>query len=94
MKAIGHVVFCDKLYDSNKEIIKTECGLSKRLFLHATYYKLNNNIDGQSKLPKDLENTINAMIVKHQFTTLDNAIDIFKSNVITDKFITQEMEKI
>jgi 23S rRNA-/tRNA-specific pseudouridylate synthase len=92
MKAIGHVVFCDKTYDQNKENIKNECALSKRLFLHATYYKLKNNIDGQSKLPKDLENTINAMIVKHQFTTLDNAIDIFKSNVITDKFITHEME--
>lgn len=91
MKSIGHIIMCDKIYETDKSILSSLCDISTRLFLHAVYYKLENDIEGVSALPKDLENALKKMKIVHKYMTLSNSITILKSNTITDKFIQDNL---
>lgn len=86
-KSIGHIIFCDKKYGDEKKLVNEECKLSNRLFLHATYYSLDSQKDGSFTLPTDLNDALNEMTVKKEYMNISNAIDILKSNCITNKFV-------
>ncbi len=83
LQSIGHIVFCDKKYQQNKQNLQEQCNVSKRLFLHATYYKLIEDKSGTIALPKDLDDTLSKMKIKKQNIILKNAIDILKSDCIS-----------
>jgi len=94
LKSIGHEVICDKKYEHNKAKLKEQCEVSSRLFLHSQYYKIEDDVDGFIKIPVDLDNTLNKMKLVKQFTNYNNALDILKSNIITDNFINEHEKKI
>ena len=94
LKSIGHEVVCDKKYEHNKIKLNEQCELSSRLFLHSQYYKIEDDVDGFIKIPIDLDNTLNKMKLVKQFTNYNNALEILKSNVITDNFINENEKKI
>jgi 23S rRNA-/tRNA-specific pseudouridylate synthase len=83
LQSIGHIVFCDKKYQQNRTELHQQCNVSKRLFLHATYYRLTDNKGESSELPEDLKNTLDKMKITRQNMLLRNAIDILKSDCIS-----------
>lgn len=86
--SIGHNIFCDKKYQMNREELEKQCNLSKRLFLHSTYYKIENDVDGYVNIPEDLSNTIDMMKTKDTFMTMDNGFSLLKSNCFTKAFLS------
>jgi len=89
LKTIGHTIICDKKYEHNKNKLKEQCKLSKRLFLHAYYYKIENDVDGYAKISKELDVVLNKLIIKKKHIEYQNAFDILKTNVITKNFINE-----
>ena len=85
--SIGHNVFCDKKYQKNNDLLTEECNLSKRLFLHAMYYKIENDIDGYVKIPEDLDNILNKMTLIKKYISTNNAFDILYSNILTKNIL-------
>ena len=92
--SIGHNVFCDKKYQLNKNNLKKECDISHRLFLHALYYKIENDIEGYVKIPIDLDKALNKMTLVKKYIDKDNAFDILYSNVLTNNIIETLHHKI
>ena len=90
LQKIGHTIICDKKYEGDKDILIEECNLSKRLFLHAIYYKIDNDIDGYAKIPKDLDYVLTKLKKIKMHLEYTNAFDILKSNMITNKFLKSE----
>jgi 23S rRNA-/tRNA-specific pseudouridylate synthase len=88
LKSIGHTIVCDKKYEFEHKLkLKEQCDLSSRLFLHAQYYKIDNDVDGYIKIPVDLDKTLNKLkIIKKNFE-YSNAFEILKSNIITNNFL-------
>jgi 23S rRNA-/tRNA-specific pseudouridylate synthase len=93
LKAIGHKIICDKKYEHDKAKLEEQCNLSSRLFLHSQYYKVESDIDGFVKIPEDLDKTLNKLKIIKINTKYDNALDILKSNVITNNFINFSKKK-
>jgi 23S rRNA-/tRNA-specific pseudouridylate synthase len=87
LQNIGHIIFCDKVYNDKSFELKEQCNMSKRLFLHATYYRLEENKEGYIKLPSPLKRLLSEMELKKDMVDIDNAFEILKSNIITDNFI-------
>jgi 23S rRNA-/tRNA-specific pseudouridylate synthase len=92
LKSIGHKIICDKKYETDKTKLYEQCKLSKRLFLHAHYYKIENDVDGYAKIPTDLDEALNALEITEKHTEYQNAFDILKSNVITDTFLNKSIK--
>jgi len=88
--SIGHKIVCDKKYQFNKVKLSEECNLSKRLFLHAYYYKIENDVDGYVKIPEDLDNALNKLKLIKKNMEYQNALEILKSNIITKNFVSSE----
>lgn len=87
LKSIGHLVVCDKKYETDKKKLFEECQLTKRLFLHVIYYKIENDVDSYVKIPKDLDNALNKLQIKKINMKYNNAFDLLKSNVFTNIFL-------
>lgn len=87
LKSIGHIIYCDKKYNNNKSILFDECKLSKRLFLHAYYYKIDKDIDSYVKIPVELDDTLNKMELVDKYVEAKNAFDILFTNVLTNMFM-------
>lgn len=85
--SIGHNIFCDKKYQNDNGKLKTECEISKRLFLHAMYYKIENDVDGYVKIPEDLSKTIDKMKTKKTYIIASNAFDLLNSNILTNNLL-------
>ena len=83
MKSIGNIIVCDKKYD---ETDAKKCSLSKRLFLHATFYMIDNK-KGEIDLPPDLKNVLAKLTLKNKNMSISNAMKILKSHCITNNFI-------
>jgi len=87
MASIGHKIFCDKKYQENKKKLSNECELSKRLFLHAMYYKIEKDTFGYVKIPEDLSKTIDKMKINKKYISTDNAFDLLYSNILTNNIL-------
>ena len=87
LSAIGHGLVCDKTYEKNAAKLEKQCSLSKRLFLHAQYYQIEDDVAGYAKIPQDLNNTLNKMKMTEKFIEYSNAFDILKSKTITNLFL-------
>jgi 23S rRNA pseudouridine1911/1915/1917 synthase len=92
LKSIGHKIICDKKYENDKAKLNEQCKISKRLFLHAHYYKIENDVDGYAKIPKDLDDALNSLQIAEKNTEYQNAFDILKSNVITNIFLNKSIK--
>lgn len=86
MESIGHSVICDRKYEA-RTTVNDSCKMSHRLFLHAYYYNIGDNLDSQTDIPIDLQSTIAKMKLIKEYSTFENALHILKSNVITNKFL-------
>jgi len=86
MKSIGHPVICDKKYESIRTLKKNCRNLVNRLFLHSYYYKIDDDVDALAILPNDLTKTLNKMTLMYEFNTIDSAMDILKSNTVSNIF--------
>lgn len=93
LSSIGHKIFCDKKYQENKKILENECNLSKRLFLHAMYYKIEKDTFGFVKIPEDLSNTLDKMKTTENFISTDNAFDLLYSNSLTNNILDKLQKK-
>lgn len=91
LKSIGHKIVCDKKYETDGDKLLEQCKLSRRLFLHSYYYKIEDDVDGFAKIPKDLNDTLNTLELEEKNTEYQNAFDILKSNIITDIFLNKSM---
>jgi 23S rRNA-/tRNA-specific pseudouridylate synthase len=87
--SIGHNIFCDKKYQKNKEILGKECELSNRLFLHAMFYKIEQDTFGYVKIPEDLSMTLDKMKIKKRYIETDNAFDLLYSNTLTNNLLNK-----
>lgn len=88
LKSIGHKIVCDKKYQNDKIKLYKECKLSKRLFLHAHYYKIEDDVEGYALIPKDLDDALNKLTLTNKYIEYKNAFDILKSNTITNIFLS------
>jgi 23S rRNA-/tRNA-specific pseudouridylate synthase len=89
LKYLNHNVVCDKTYNPNNK----SCKISSRLFLHALYYKIENDIDCYVKIPKDLDDALNSLTLLHKYINKNNAFDILKTNCLTDEVVSDLQEK-
>ena len=87
LKSIGHKILCDKKYETDKKTLDKQCKLSQRLFLHASYYKIEDDVDGYVRMSQDLDNTLKKLKLVKKYMEYQNAIDILKSNIITNQFL-------
>lgn len=94
LQSIGHLIICDKKYQTDKNKLYKECSLTKRLFLHALYYRIENDVDGYAYIPKDLERILKMMKIKKTCTNYNNAIEILKSDVITNIFLHDKKKEL
>jgi 23S rRNA-/tRNA-specific pseudouridylate synthase len=94
LKSIGHTIVCDKKYKQNKNVLRDECELTKRLFLHSYYYKIENDVDGYAFVPKELNNALEKLQLIKVHIEYQNALDILKSNIITNKFLNDHVTEV
>lgn len=86
MNSIGHGILCDTKYE-NKKTLSESCNLTKRLFLHAYYYKLDDRAEAIACLPHDLQDALDKMKLIRTFYDMNIASKILGGNVITQTII-------
>jgi len=92
-KNIGYPIVCDK-YNSSTQKINKNCNLSDRLFLHAFFYKINNNIETTVCIPNDLQNKLDKMKHIRKFYDIVDGSKILKNNQITNIIINNNEHEI
>jgi 23S rRNA pseudouridine1911/1915/1917 synthase len=94
LKNIGHNILCDTKYE-NPSSLKNSCNITSRLFLHAYYYKINDNNFALACLPKDLQTALDNLEINRNYYDIHTAIKILSDNVITNSiFAKKNIEQI
>jgi 23S rRNA-/tRNA-specific pseudouridylate synthase len=85
-----HVV-CDNKYEP-KKTLASSCRLAPRLFLHAYFYEVAENVSGTACLAADLQQTLRKMKLVKQYKSFKKALALLKETKLTGKDISKTTE--
>ena len=85
LNSIGHNILCDTKYEAMKTL-PSSCNITPRLFLHAYYYKVDDNKDALACLPQDLQSALDNLKKEEVSYDFNDAFSILEANVITNIF--------